>query len=225
MSRRVLIVEDDDGFARLLLDNLRYEGFDVERARNVPECLKALAAFAPHLILLDLMLAGGDGLDICRHLAQQKDKPPIIIISARGRKEDKILGLDLGADDYLAKPFDVDELLARIRAVLRRREPPKVERLAMGEVEVHFPTQTATRAGRPLTLRHRDFQLLQHFAQRPGKLVTRDELLREVWGYRDPPLTRAVDIAITRLRRKIEPDPSAPRYIRTLHGDGYCLTP
>lgn len=225
MSRRILIVEDDDPLALLLADNLRYEGFVVERTRTVPETVSRLPSFAPDLVLLDLMLPGGDGLEICRELARRPNKPPIIIVSARGRKEDKILGLDVGADDYVAKPFDIDELLARVRAVLRRREPPRVEHLTLGEVEVVFKARTATRAGRPLALGDRDFQILEYFAERVGKLVTRDDLLRDVWGYRgDPPLTRAVDIAIARLRRKVEPDPREPRHIRTVHGDGYCLT-
>jgi DNA-binding response OmpR family regulator len=152
-------------------------------------------------------------------------KPPIIILSARGRKEDKVRGLDLGADDYVAKPFDIDELLARIRAVLRRREPPPFQRLRLGDVVIDFTTRTATRAGRPLALSHRELQILRYLGERAGKLVTRDELLREVWGYREAPLTRAVDIAMRRLRQKVEPDPSEPRYIKTLHGDGYCLIP
>jgi DNA-binding response OmpR family regulator len=218
VSRRILIVEDDDALARLLGDNLRYEGFLVERARTVAEASGLLASFGPDLLLLDLMLPGGDGLEICRELARRPRKPPVIIVSARGRKEDKVLGLDLGADDYVSKPFDLDELLARIRAVLRRGEPPRVERLTLGEVEIDFVARTATRAGRPLAFSHREFEILQYLAARAGKLVTRDELLQAVWGYREAPLTRAVDIAIARLRRKIDPP-----FIRTLHGDGYCL--
>ena len=125
----------------------------------------------------------------------------------------------------MAKPFDIDELLARLRAVLRRREPSALERLQLGEVSVDFEARTATRGGRPLALTHRELAILRHLGERAGKLVTRDELLRAVWGYEDPPLTRAVDIAIARLRRKIEPDPREPRFVKTLHSDGYCLTP
>jgi DNA-binding response OmpR family regulator len=225
MSRRILIVEDDDALARLLTDNLCYEGFTVERTRDVPETMARLPVFAPDLLLLDLMLPVGDGLEICRELARRPARPPILILSARGRKEDKILGLDLGADDYVAKPFDLEELLARIRAVLRRREPPLLEGVTLGEIVIDFKTRSATRGGRPLPLGHRDLQILQYLGERTGKMVSRDELLKAVWGYREAPLTRAVDIAIARLRRKIEPDPREPRYIRTLHGDGYCLTP
>jgi DNA-binding response OmpR family regulator len=225
VSRRILIVEDDDALARLLADNLRFEGFTVERARDVPETLHHLQSFTPDLVLLDLMLPVGDGLDICRELGARPTKPPIIILSARGRKEDKVRGLDLGADDYVAKPFDIDELLARIRAVLRRREPSAVKRLRLGDLVVDFAAQKATRAERPLALRHRDLQILRFLAERAGKVVSRDELLREVWGYRETPLTRAVDIAMARLRRKVEPDPREPRYLKTAHGDGYCLIP
>ena len=225
MSRRILIVEDDDALARLLADNLRFEGFTVERARDVPETLHRLQSFTPDLVLLDLMLPVGDGLEICRELSARPAKPPIIILSARGRKEDKVRGLDLGADDYVAKPFDIDELLARIRAVLRRREPPPFRRMRLGDVVIDFTTRTATKAERPLAFSHRELQILRYLGERAGKLVTRDELLREVWGYREAPLTRAVDIAMRRLRQKVEPDPSEPRYIKTLHGDGYCLIP
>jgi two-component system response regulator VicR len=220
----VLIVEDDDALARLLGDNLRYEGFTVERARDVPEAVRLLHSFAPDVVLLDLTLPGGDGLDICRELARQPAPPSIIILSARAQTQDKVLGLHLGADDYVTKPFEFDELLERIRAKLRRRES-RLERLTLGEAEFDFKKETAMRNGVALTLSHREFQVLQYLAEHAGRLVTRDELLRAVWGYREAPVTRAVDIVVLRLRSKIEPDPTHPRYIRTRHGDGYCLTP
>jgi DNA-binding response OmpR family regulator len=223
MSRRILIVEDDEAMARLLVDNLRFEGFAVEHARDVPETLSRLQSFAPDLVLLDLMLPGGDGLDICERLARQPERLPVIIVSARNKQEDKLRGLNVGADDYVTKPFDIAELLARIRAVLRRHDPYP-EQLALGDVVVDFKTRAATRAGGPLPLTHKELQVLQYLAEHAGRLVSRDDLLKAVWGYRDVPLTRAVDIVIARLRRKIEPDFHQPRFIKTLHGDGYCLT-
>jgi len=220
---RILIVEDDEGLASMLAHNLHVEGHVGACARDVPKALRLLASFAPELVLLDLMLPGGDGLEICRELARRPSRPAIIILSARGATHDKVRGLDLGADDYLAKSFDLQELLARVRAALRRFEPSPLERLTLGEVVVDFGTWSATRGGEPLALSHREFQILRHLGERAGKPVSRDELLRDVWGYREPPNTRAVDIAIKRLREKVEPDPRQPRFIRTLHGDGYCL--
>jgi DNA-binding response OmpR family regulator len=224
MSRRVLVVEDDDALARVLCDNLVYDGFAVERTADAPGALAMVRSFVPDLVLLDLMLPGGDGFEVCRELAGRPSRPPIVILSARGRQQDKVRGLRLGADDYVAKPFDLEELLARIHAVLRRGES-RLERLALGDVVVDFQKKAAWRSGSELPLSHRELQVLQHLAERAGRVVTRDELLQAVWGYRETPLTRAVDIAVARLRRKIEPDPRHPRFIRTLHGDGYCLTP
>ena len=224
MTRRVLIVEDDDAMARLLHDNLVYEGFAVARAGDAPEALRQVQVFAPDLVLLDLMLPGGDGFEICRELSSRVPRPPVIILSARSQNDDKVRGLKLGADDYVTKPFELEELLARIDAVLRRRESP-VSQVTLGDVKVDFVRRTATRGGVPLTLSHRELQVLHYLAERAGKVVSRDELLKAVWGYRDAPLTRAVDIVVARLRRKIEPDPRHPRFLRTMHGDGYSLIP
>jgi len=223
-TRRVLIVEDDDAMARLLHDNLVYDGFAVARASDASEALRQVQTFTPDLVLLDLMLPGGDGFDICRELSGRVPRPPLIILSARSQKEDKVRGLNLGADDYVTKPFDLEELLARIHAVLRRRES-SVSQVTLGRVVVDFARHTATRDGAELTLSHRELHVLQYLAERAGKVVSRDELLQAVWGYREAPLTRAVDIAVARLRRKIEPDQRHPRFIRTMHGDGYSLTP
>ena len=224
MAKRLLIVEDDDAIARLLEDNLRYDGFIAERAGTVNEALRALDRFAPELVLLDLMLPGGDGFDLCRTITSRRQRPAIIILSVRSGKDDKVRGLDLGADDYVTKPFALEELLARIRAVLRR-EDSSLGPLRLGDVEVDFHLRRASREGFDLGLSHREFEVLQYFAERPGKLVTRDTLLQEVWGYKHIPLTRSVDISIARLRHKIEPDPHRPRFIRTAHGDGYTFTP
>jgi DNA-binding response OmpR family regulator len=224
MSHRVLVVEDDPTQARLLRDNLEYDGFQVECVGNGSEMMAAFQAFGPDLVLLDLTLPGSDGFDLCGALCQRRARPPIIIVSARSQQEDKVRGLDLGADDYVTKPFALKELLARVHAVLRRRGGT-AERLALGRIVVDFRSHRAERNGVELALSHRELQILQYLAERPGLPVTRDELLRAVWGHQGMTLTRSVDLAIARLRRKIEPDPRHPRYIRTLHGDGYSLTP
>ena len=224
MAKRVLIVEDDDAMARLLADNLVFEHFEVQRASGAGEVYRTLKTFKPEIILLDLMLAEGDGFEICRSLGAHRERPPIIILSARSSQDDKIRGLDLGADDYVTKPFAFKELLARMRAVVRRHNSAGGV-LHLGAVVIDFHGRRATRSGHDLGLSYREFEVLQYLADRPGRVVTRDELLEEVWGYRDMPLTRSVDISIARLRRKIEIDPHKPRYIRTLHGEGYSLTP
>jgi DNA-binding response OmpR family regulator len=224
MAKRVLVVEDDPAMARLLIDNLVYDGFIVEHASSAEKAAKTLERFKPELVLLDIMLPEADGFSFCRTVAARRERPLIIILSARSSKDDKVRGLDLGADDYVTKPFAFVELLARMRAVMRRRDLP-VDALPLGDVVVDFRARRATRRGEDINLSQREIEVLQYLAERPGRLVTRDDLLHEVWGYRDAPLTRSVDISIARLRRKIEPDPHRPRFIRTMHGDGYCLTP
>ena len=221
---RVLIVEDEDAIARLLQDNLVYEGFEVERVATVTTARAALKQAPADVVLLDLMLPDGDGFEMCREITTMRQRPLLIILSARNTQDDKVRGLDLGADDYIAKPFGFNELMARIRAVMRRRSAgPDV--LKIGVAAVDFRARRATCDGKDLGLSHRELEVLHYLAERAGQVVTRDDLLRAVWGYTDTPLTRSVDIAIARLRRKIEPDPHRPQYIRTLHGDGYCLMP
>jgi DNA-binding response OmpR family regulator len=222
--KQVLIVEDDDIFARLLSDTLIYDGFAVERASSVEDASRRLEIFHPDFVLLDLTLPGADGLEMCHTLVSRRERPVVIILSARSGKEDKIRGLDLGADDYLTKPFAFDELLARMRAVLRRRTSTLGVR-QLGTVVVDFLARRATRQGVDLGLSHREFEVLEYLAERPNRLVTRDDLLHAVWGYRETPLTRSVDLAITRLRRKIEAEPHRPQFIRTVHGDGYMFVP
>lgn len=222
MPRRILIVEDDASLALLLRDNLAYEGFAVDCVGDGQEALGAARAVRPDLVLLDLTIPSLDGFQVCRALSAAPDRLPIIILTARTLPHDKILGLELGADDYVTKPFLLDELLARIHAVLRRTSRSS-EALTLGNVMVDFRSVHASRGRTRLTLNPREFALLQYLAEHAGKVVSRDELLREVWGFHQAPLTRAVDMFVARLRRKIEPDPQHPRFIRTVHGDGYCL--
>jgi DNA-binding response OmpR family regulator len=223
MSSRVLVVEDDSALAQIIADNLRYEGHDVAVASDGDEAINLLRAFQPDLVLLDIMLPKRNGFDICG-VIRQRGRVPIIIVSARGQKVDRIRGLNLGADDYMTKPFDLDELLARVQAVLRRSRQP-VELLTFGDVTIDLATMTASSRLREVHLTHREFEILRFLAERHGRVVYRDELLREIWGYVDVYITtRSVDHAITRLRKKIEPDPRHPRFIQTAHGDGYLLS-
>lgn len=222
MSKHVLVVEDDASLARVLGDNLVYEGFVVEYASDGAEALQKARCAKPDLVLLDVMIPGLDGFEVCRSLNTGRDRIPIIMLTARTQREDKVKGLELGADDYVTKPFALDELLARIHAVLRRSRRA-VDSLTLGDVIIDFQQMRAWKRGEELTLTPREFVLLQHLAERAGKLVTREELLRAVWGYEEMPLTRTVDTFVARLRRKIEPDPHHPRFIRTIHGDGYNL--
>ena len=227
MKKRILIVEDDAPLARVISDNLLFEGYLVDIATSGEMALERVASVRPDLLLLDVMLPGIDGFEVCRAVSRAEHgvvPTPIIVLTARTQKEDKIRGLELGADDYVTKPFALDELLARIHAVLRRSQRP-VDQLVLGEVVVDFSTYRAMRGARDIVLTHKEFELLHYLAERSGRLVTRDELLRSVWRYSEVPMTRTVDNFIARLRRKIEPDPPHPRYIRTIHGDGYTLTP
>jgi two-component system response regulator VicR len=222
-AKRVLIVEDDKALAQILRDNLTFEGFEAGCVNNGDDALGCARDFAPDLVLLDLTLPGRDGLDLCRVL-RQSGKVPVVILSARGQKADKLAGLNLGADDYITKPFDMDELLARVRAVLRRARPA-IEQLRLGDVQVDFGALRATKGPVDLRLTHREFEVLRYLAEREEHIVSRSDLLRELWGYLDAPTTtRSVDHTIVRLRKKIEPDPRHPRFIHTVHGDGYCLS-
>lgn len=222
MKRRILIVEDNVGLASVLSDNLTLEGFEVQTVHDGDMAVAKARDFAPDLILLDVMLPGTDGFELCGALRQTR-RTPIVMLTARSQKQDRIHGLKLGADDYVTKPFDLEELLARIHAVLRRTRP-EVETLSLGRITVDFRTLEAWDGPRPVDLTHREFELLRYLAERQEVVVDRNQLLREVWGYASAPNTRSVDQAIVRLRKKIEPDPQHPTFIHTVHGDGYCLT-
>jgi DNA-binding response OmpR family regulator len=222
MKTRILVVEGDAALARVLRDNLKFEGFDVECVMSGTAASGAMKSFAADLVLLDLMLPDTNGFDLFVAL-RQGGRTPIIILTARDQQLDRLRGLNLGADDYITKPFDLEELLARVRVVIRRSRPT-VEHLTLGLVTIDFSGQHATKDRRTLHLTHREFAVLQYLAERQRRVIHRDELLREVWGYTDMPTTRSVDYAIARLRRKVEVDARNPRFIHTVHGDAYCLT-
>ena len=222
-AQRILIVEDDRSIAKVLQDNLLFEGFEVECVGDGRAALDRVSRFLPHMVLLDIAVPGPDGYAVCEALAQMLDPPSIIMLTARTQHEDKLKGLGLGADDYVTKPFAFDELLARIRAVLRRARPRADRLFITADTLIDFQRHRVLRNGVELDLTDREFDLLRCLAERAGKTVTREELLRVVWGYKDMPMTRLVDNSIVRLRRKLEKDPHQPRLIRTVQGEGYCF--
>jgi DNA-binding response OmpR family regulator len=222
MKKRILIVEDDAGLARVLSDNLAFEGFEVQIVADGNRAVQAARSFAPDLVLLDIMLPGKSGLELCR-VWREGPRIPIIMLTARADRKDKLTGLRLGADDYVTKPFDLEELIARVQAVLRRARP-SIERLELGPTVVDFANLHAWNGSSAIDLSHREFLLLRYLAERANSVVHRDELLNELWGYADALHTRAVDHAIARLRRKLEEDPHRPQFIHTVRGDGYTFT-
>ena len=225
---RVLVVEDDPALARALRDGFEYEGYAVRVAADGDEGLRIARERASDLIVLDVMLPRRSGLEICRQLRAASDDVPIILLTARSQEADKVEGLRLGADDYVTKPFGFEELVARVEAVLRRAPargeaegPGALRTLRFGDVSVDFQRLRATRAGAPLELSPREFAILACLSAHRGEVVTREQLLHEVWGYESLPVTRTVDVHIAKLRRKIEPAPDAPAHIVTVHGEGY----
>ena len=219
---RILIVDDEPAMVRGLEDNLRYEGYQTVAAGDGRQGLALALSEAPDLILLDVMMPGMSGWDVCRELRRRGVDVPIIMLTARGEESDRVQGLELGADDYVSKPFGLRELLARIRAVLRRPGPrQKFEEYAFGDVRIHLRSRTCFRAGGEVRLTRKEFDLLRYLVEHRGEVITRDRLLDEVWGYDQYPTTRTVDTHILRLRQKFEPDPDHPRHILTVHGQGY----
>lgn len=228
MTARVLIVEDDEAMSIALRDGFQYEGYSVTVAKDGEAGLKLATEDEPDLILLDVMLPKMTGLDICKQLRGDGNGVPIIMLTARGQEIDKVLGLKLGADDYITKPFGFMELLARAEAVLRRARGPAggaaPETYRFGEVAIDFKRHEAKKAGQPIDLSPREFQLLAYFIQHKGEIVTREKLLDTVWDYNAIPFTRTVDMHIAKLRKKIEDNPSDPKHIVTVHRLGYKFT-
>jgi len=219
---RILIVDDEPEMVRGLEDNLRFEGYQTLSAGDGKGGLALALTEAPDLVLLDIMMPGMSGWDVCRELRQKGLDIPVIMLTARGEEVDRVLGLELGADDYVTKPFSLRELLARIRAVLRRPGPrQKFEEFAFGDVRLHLRARQAFKAGKEVRLTRKEFELLRYLGEHRGEVVTRDRLLDEVWGYDQYPTTRTVDTHILRLRQKFETDPEHPAYIVTAHGQGY----
>jgi two-component system alkaline phosphatase synthesis response regulator PhoP len=219
---RILIVDDEPEIVRGLADNLRFEGYDTLTASDGAEALTIAGREAPDLVLLDVMMPKLSGWDVCRELRRRGIEVPVIMLTARGEEVDRVLGLELGADDYVTKPFSLRELLARVRAVLRRPGPrARASELAFGDVRIQTLGRRVFRAGREVRLTRKEFDLLVYLTEHRGEVITRDRLLDEVWGYDRFPTTRTVDTHILRLRQKFEEDPERPRHIVTAHGQGY----
>jgi two-component system alkaline phosphatase synthesis response regulator PhoP len=220
---KILIVEDDEAMAVALCEGFGVEGHKVTVARDGIEGLTQARSDAPDLIILDVMLPKMSGLDVCKTLRAEGRDVPIIMLTARGQEIDKVLGLKLGADDYVTKPFGFMELMARCEALLRRVEgrTAGVERYSFGDVTLDFKKAEAKRKGKSLDLSAREIRLLQYMVERRGELLTREQILEAVWGYDQAPLTRTVDMHVAKLRKKIEPVPEEPVWIVTVHRMGY----
>jgi two-component system alkaline phosphatase synthesis response regulator PhoP len=224
VAPRILLVEDEPSLVLTLTDRLVSEGYRVETAGDGNEALARVEELPFDLILLDVMLPGKNGFDVCRDLRQRGVAVPILMLTARSQVTDRVVGLKLGADDYLTKPFEMIELLARIEALLRRaRTPiaPATGVYSFGPIEVDFRRAEVTRDGAPLSLSALELKLLRHLIDNRGLVVSRDELLDQVWGYGASAHTRTVDVHVASLRQKIEPQPSRPQYIVTVHRLGY----
>jgi DNA-binding response OmpR family regulator len=224
---RILIVEDDPSILRGLEDSLRGESHEVLTAADGETGYALAAGKCPDLLILDLMLPKLSGYEVCRRMRAAGNATPVLMLTARGEECDRVLGLDLGADDYITKPFSLRELLARVRALLRRAHPVQslINELRVNDVFVEFRRYEATTGGQPLDLTRREFQLLRLLASRPGEVITRSELLDQVWGLDDYPTTRTVDTHIAGLRAKIERDPANPEHLLTMRGVGYKWAP
>ena len=221
---RILVVEDDPAIVRGLTDNLRFEGHDVAAVGDGYSAYKRMREQPPlDLVLLDVMLPAMSGFDVCRRARAEGVQTPIIMLTARGEESDRVLGLDVGADDYVTKPFAIRELLARVRAVLRRANPVSgaLDSLRAGGLAIDFRSYEAKRDGEPLALTRKEFGVLRYLASRAGDVVRRDELLEQVWGYDSDVTTRTVDNHVASLRQKLEADPRAPAHLLTVHGVGY----
>jgi len=220
---RILVVEDEPNMVAGLRDNFEFEGYEVVTAPDGVAGLERALSESPDLVILDVMMPRLNGLEVCKQLKAKRPGLPIIMLTARGQEVDKVVGLELGADDYVTKPFSIRELLARVKAVLRRAKPAtkQQERYAFGEIELDTRSCQVSRKGRPMEFSSKEFELLKYFVSHPGETLSRDRLLEEVWGYDRFPTTRTVDAHIVRLRQKVELKPDEPRFILTVHGTGY----
>jgi len=224
---KVLVVEDDPAILLCLVDNLEAESYEVLTAADGEAAYRSIMEEKPDLVILDLMLPKRSGYEVCRKARAEGITTPILMLTARGEEGDRVLGLDLGADDYVTKPFSMPELLARVRALLRRAHPSGdlPAELRLGDVVVDFERYVASKRGRTLELTPKEFGVLRFLAARAGAVVRRDELLDEVWGYNAEVTTRTVDTHVASLRAKIESKASAPRHLLTVYGVGYRLVP
>jgi DNA-binding response OmpR family regulator len=224
---KILIVEDEPHMRMGLKDNLEFEGYEVDYAEDGELAISKILNNLYSLILLDVMLPKVSGFDVCKRIRKEGIKTPVILVTAKGEEIDKVLGLELGADDYVTKPFSLRELLARIKAVLRRAEngigEKEESQIKIGKMEINFASYTATVDGDSVQMSHKEFEILHYLWENKNKTVSRDELLQKIWGYEESPTTRTVDNFILKLRQKIEIDFNTPKIILTVHGIGYKL--
>lgn len=223
---RLLIIEDELPMRTALCETLQAEGYKVRAAADGAAGLERALSEEHDLILLDVMMPKLHGFELCRELRQRGRKTPVLMLTAKGLIDDRVQGLDAGADDYLVKPFAMRELLARVRALLRRseREDSAPETLALGNAVIDFVRRSAVREGREVELSQKEYAILRLMASRPGETISRETFLDEVWEYNAWPTTRTVDNFIAALRSKLEPDPEHPRFIETVRGSGYRLS-
>jgi DNA-binding response OmpR family regulator len=221
VTGRVLVVEDDAAIADVLRRALRQEGHEVRSAEDGLEALELAESFVPDLVILDLGLPKLDGVEVCRRLRASSDAP-ILILTARSDTDDRVEGLDSGADDYLVKPFERQELLARMRALMRRRPPQGTASLTVGDLRLNPDTREVFRGQRPVELTNREFELLEHLMRNERLVVSRERLLEEVWGYDPMAMTNTIDVFISNLRRKLEAG-GEPRILHTKRGAGYVV--
>jgi len=227
MRKRILVVEDEPTLAMALTDRLESEGYTVDQALTGEQALERAAADTFDLVMLDIMLPGRDGFEVCRQLRQQRLDLPILMLTARSLVIDKVVGFKLGADDYVTKPFDFAELLARVEALLRRapvEPPPPKGAFRFGGIQVNIRQAEVFREGQLVVLSAREFKLLRYFIEHRGATISREELLNRVWDYSTTSCTRTVDIHVAWLRQKLEDNPKYPQWIETVRGLGYKFT-
>jgi DNA-binding response OmpR family regulator len=220
---KILVIEDEPNMVAGLRDNFEFEGYEVITAQDGIEGLERALEESPDLVVLDVMMPRMSGLEVCRQLRAKRASIPIIMLTARGQEVDKVVGLELGADDYVTKPFSIRELLARVKAILRRTAvvPKNQDQYSFGDVEVDLHRCRVLRSGKQLDISSKEFELLKYFICHTGETLSRDRLLEDVWGYDNYPTTRTVDTHLVRLRQKLEPDSEQPQYFLTVHGTGY----
>ncbi|HXX18274.1 MAG TPA: response regulator transcription factor [Candidatus Acidoferrum sp.] len=225
-TETILVIEDDHAIQRALKRLFESEDYGVHISEDGNTGLEAFRSVRPSLVLLDLRLPGVPGRDVCREIKGESPHLPIIVLSAKTDVTDKVLLLELGADDYVTKPFSPRELLARVRTVMRRASTSPIGNVfTFGDVTVNFARMELTRSGQRVALTPQEFKALKFFSQNAGRVVSRDELLNEVWGYQNYPSTRTVDNHVLRLRQKLEKDPAYPAHFKTVHGAGYKFVP
>jgi len=221
----ILIIEDDAAMLRALKDNFEFKGYGVLTANDGEEGLNTALSKKPDLIILDIMLPKINGYELCRLIRQENLDMPIIMLTAKGEESDIVLGLNLGADDYITKPFSIKELLARAAAFLRRSRQTEQDIYEFGDYRLDIPARKLTRKGDEIKLSPKEFSLLEYFVKKPGRALTRDEILNMVWGYDSFIGSRSIDRFVTTLRNKIEPDPHNPKFIHTIREIGYKFEP